>query len=146
MGNQWVCMNLRLYIHVYLHKYLMIASKKTVIDRCFHFHLIHTSLHLWLGLKTQTDVNQFNNWSKLSTFKFHQFTLRRTHISYTWSGVYFIFTIIPKTASHIDTQTVCIGIRPQLLFQYIYHIAFWLLENSTTLRTPNKCQIQIDWH
>ena len=29
-------------------------------------------------------------------------------------------------------------------FQYIYHIAFWLLENSTTLRTPDKCQIQID--
>ena len=28
-------------------------------------------------------------------------------------------------------------------FQYIYHIAFWLLENSTTLRAPNKCQIQI---
>ena len=26
-------------------------------------------------------------------------------------------------------------------FQYIYHIAFWLLENSTTLRAPNKCQI-----
>ena len=29
-------------------------------------------------------------------------------------------------------------------FQYIYHIAFWLLENSTNLRAPNKCQIQID--
>ena len=29
-------------------------------------------------------------------------------------------------------------------FQYIYHIAFWLLENSTTLQAPNKCQIQID--
>ena len=29
-------------------------------------------------------------------------------------------------------------------FQYIYHKAFWLLENSTTLRAPDKCQIQID--
>ena len=29
-------------------------------------------------------------------------------------------------------------------FQYIYHIAFLLLENSTTLRAQNKCQIQID--
>ena len=23
-------------------------------------------------------------------------------------------------------------------FQYIYHIVFWLLENSTTLQAPNK--------
>ena len=23
-------------------------------------------------------------------------------------------------------------------FQYIYYIAFWLLENSTTLQAPNK--------
>ena len=29
-------------------------------------------------------------------------------------------------------------------FQYTYHIAFWLQEHSTTLRAPNKCQIQKD--
>ena len=29
-------------------------------------------------------------------------------------------------------------------FQYIYYIAFWLLENFTTMLAPNERQIQID--
>ena len=32
----------------------------------------------------------------------------------------------------------CIGDTTTINFQYIYHIAFWLLENSTTLQAPNK--------
>ena len=34
--------------------------------------------------------------------------------------------------------------KTTIYFQYIYHIAFWLLENSTPLQAPNKWQIQID--
>ena len=36
--------------------------------------------------------------------------------------------------------------KTKIYFQYIYHIAFWILENPTTLLALNKWQIQIDWH
>ena len=34
--------------------------------------------------------------------------------------------------------------KTTIYFRFIYHIAFWFLENSTTLLAPNECQIPID--
>ena len=44
---------------------------------------------------------------------------------------------------HFETKNINWD-KTTINFQYIYHIAFWLLENSTNLWAPNKCQIQID--
>ena len=50
----------------------------------------------------------------------HWLSLERMDIIFTWHGAD-IF-----------------GDKTTINFQYIYHIAFWRLENSTTLLAPNK--------
>ena len=37
-----------------------------------------------------------------------------------------------------DFYNICNRDKTTINFQYIYHIAFWLLENSTTLQAQNK--------
>ena len=71
-------------------------------------------------------------------------TTNRNRISYliTFSYVYdFVVRFLVKRgpASAQDAHLlICFGDKTTIKFQYIHHIAFWLLENSTTLLALNK--------
>ena len=125
--------------------YSDVISKYRVIV-CFYL-VLGGRYSIRMSLKTPQRVivtpHSLNRTLQVQLYLIQKTNISRQNRNQNREGLHFRAT---SSGQESLLRNVCPHARDKttINFQYIYHIAFWLLENSTTLRDPNKCQIQID--